>query len=335
MTVTTLRFNQVVPGLERSEVAARYQATVEMARYADTEGFDLISLEEHHGADDGWSPSPLVTAGALFGATRRVQVMLCAVITPLYDPLRLAEDLAVLDHLSGGRLTVVAGIGYRPQEYALLGRDWAARGAAQDEALATLLAAWTGEPFEYRGRTVRITPPPLTRPHPGLLVGGSSRAAARRAVRLGLPLFLAAHLPELAAYYQQLAAEAGLEGGFALLPPERTRIVHCTEDPDKAWAEYGRHFLHEASTYAAWQTAGVTSAVRSAARTPEELRAEGIYSCLTPEECLAEARAAGPMGALVLHPLCGGLPVEAGWASLRLFREAVLPRLAAPGPDPA
>ena len=330
MTVTTLRFNQVVPGLDRREVAARYRATVEMAAYADTRGFDLVSLEEHHGAEDGWSPSPLITAAAVFGATRSVRVMLCAIITPLYDPLRLAEDLAVLDHLGGGRLTVVAGIGYRPEEYALLGRDWAARGAAQDEALATLLAAWTGEPFEHRGRTVRITPPPLTRPHPGLMVGGSSRAAVRRAVRLGLPLFLSGYLPELAAYYDELAAGAGLRNGFALLPPERTRVVHCTEDPEKAWAEYGEHFLHEARTYAGWQTAGITSVVRSSARTPAELRAEGIYSCLTPEECLEAARAGGPMGGLMLHPLCGGIPVEAGWESLRLFGDAVLPRLAEP-----
>jgi len=329
VTVTTLRFNQVAPGLDRRDLAARYRATVEMAGYADAHGFDLVSLEEHHGAEDGWSPSPLVTAGAVFGATRNVRVMLCAIITPLYDPLRLAEDLSVLDHLGGGRLTVVAGIGYRPEEYALLGRDWSRRGAAQDEVLAALLAAWTGEPFEYRGRTVRITPPPLSRPHPGLMVGGSSRVAARRAVRLGLPLFVAAYLPELASYYDELSAEAGLRHGFALLPPERTRVIHCTEDPDRAWAEYGQHFLHEARTYAGWQTADVDSVVRSGARTPAELRAEGIYSCLTPDECLTEAGAQGPLGTLLLHPLCGGMPVEAGWESLRLFADAVLPRLAA------
>jgi len=111
VTVTTLRFNQVAPGLDRRDLAARYQATVEMAAYADTRGVDLISLEEHHGAHDGWSPSPLITAGAIFGATRTVRVMLCAIIIPLHDPLRPAEDLAVLDHLGDGRLTVVAGIG--------------------------------------------------------------------------------------------------------------------------------------------------------------------------------------------------------------------------------
>ncbi|MEY9965220.1 alkanesulfonate monooxygenase SsuD/methylene tetrahydromethanopterin reductase-like flavin-dependent oxidoreductase (luciferase family) [Streptacidiphilus sp. MAP12-16] len=327
MTVTTLRFNQVTPGLDRREVSARYRAGVEMAAFADSSGFDLITLEEHHGADDGWSPSPLSTAAAVFGATSRIGVIICALLTPLYEPLRLAEDVAVLDHLSGGRLTLVAGLGYRPEEYTALGRDWKQRGKLQDEVLETLLKAWTGEPFSHRGTTVRVTPPPLTRPHPSLMVGGSSRVAVRRAVRLGLPFFTAAHLPELVEYYDRLAAEAGLEGGFAALPPERTRMIHCTEDPDKAWAEYGACFLHEARTYAGWQTADISSAVASAARTPAELRAEGIYACLTPEECLAIARTDGPMGSLLLHPLCGGLPVDAGWESLQLFRDKVQPLL--------
>jgi alkanesulfonate monooxygenase SsuD/methylene tetrahydromethanopterin reductase-like flavin-dependent oxidoreductase (luciferase family) len=328
VTVTTLRFNQVTPGLDPDQVSARYRASVEMAAYADSHGFDLITLEEHHGADDGWSPSPLTTAAAVFGATERIGVIVCALLTPLYDPLRLAEDVVVLDHLSGGRLTLVAGLGYRPEEYTALGKDWAQRGRLQDEVLETLVKAWTAEPFEYRGRTVRITPPPLTRPHPGLMVGGSSKVAVRRAVRLRLPFFTAAHLPELVEYYDLLAAEDGFDGGFAALPPERTTMIHCTEDPDKAWAEYGDCFLHEARTYAGWQTSDISSAMACAATTPDELRAEGVYACLTPEECLAIAEAEGAMGSLLLHPLCGGLPVDAGWESLRLFGEQVMPRLA-------
>ena len=327
MTITTLRFNQVSPGLDRRDLSARYRATVEMSVFADEAGFDLVTLEEHHGADDGWSPSPLLTAAAVLGSTRRLGVMLCALITPLHDPLRLAEDISVLDHLGAGRLTVVAGIGYRPEEYAMLGREWAERGRLQDEVLETLLAAWTGEPFEYRGRTVRVTPPPHTAPHPGLMVGGSSRVAVRRAVRLGLPFFTSAFQPELIAYYDALAEEAGFEGGFATLPPERTAMIHCTEDPDKAWAEYGECFLHEARTYAGWQTSDIHSAMASASATPEQLRAEGIYACLTPDECIALAAAEGPMGSLLLHPLCGGLPVDAGWESLRLFRDRVMPHL--------
>ncbi|GAA3491828.1 LLM class flavin-dependent oxidoreductase [Streptomyces cremeus] len=318
-----VRFNLVDPDASPASLSARYRAALEMAAYADEHGVDTVQTEEHHGAANGWLPSPLAFAGAVFGATRRIAVTVSAIIGPLYDPLRLAEDIAVLDLLSGGRLVTVAGIGYRPEEYEQLGAEWGRRGKLQDELLETLLKAWSGEPFVFRGRTVRVTPRPYTRPRPTLLVGGSSRAAARRAARLGLPFFPSAHLPELQAYYEQQCAKHGTQG-FCLMPEAETPLLHLSEDPERAWATYGGHFLHEARTYASWQRSqDIRSAVRSTASTVEELRAEGVYRILTPEQCAAlDARS------LVLHPLCGGMPVEEGRESLRLFCERVLPRLA-------
>src|SRR3954464_8176956 len=181
MPVTVVRFNLVEPGATPASLSARYRAALDMAAYADEHGITTVQTEEHHGVDNNWLPSPFAFAGAVFGATRRIAVTVSAVIGPLHDPLRLAEEIAVLDLLSGGRLVTVAGIGYRPEEYALFDVDWKRRGRLQDELLETLLKAWTGEEFEYRGRTVRITPRPFTDPHPLLLVGGSSKAAARPA----------------------------------------------------------------------------------------------------------------------------------------------------------
>ncbi|MFE2430768.1 LLM class flavin-dependent oxidoreductase [Streptomyces sp. NPDC059373] len=329
MAVTVVRFNLVDPAAATPEALShRYRAAVEMAVYADDKGVATVQTEEHHASPDGWLPSPLVFAGAVLGATRRIAVTVSALIGPLYDPLRLAEDIAVLDLLGGGRLVTVAGIGYREEEYVALGADWRRRGALQDEVLETLLAAWTGEPFPFRGRTVRVTPLPYTRPHPLLLVAGSSRAAARRAARLGLPFFPSAHLPELEAYYYARMEEYGTEG-WCLMPPAEVPLLHIAEDPDRAWAEYGSFFLREALTYASWQNGGIRSAVRSAAGTVEELRREGVYRILTPEECVAFAEAGGEQTSLVLHPLCGGMPVDEGWRSLRLFAEHVLPRVKA------
>ncbi|MFF8997010.1 LLM class flavin-dependent oxidoreductase [Streptomyces achromogenes] len=321
MPVTVVRFNLVAPCAPPDALSARYRAAVEMACYADAHGIATVQTEEHHGAENNWLPSPLVFAGAVLGATHRIAVTVSAVIGPLHDPLRLAEDIAVLDLLSGGRLVTVAGIGYRPEEYAMFGVDWVRRGRLQDELLGTLLRAWTGEEFEYRGRRVRLTPRPYTRPHPLLLVGGSSKAAARRAARFGLPFFPSAHLPELEAYYKERLAEYGTEG-WTMMPAAETPLLHLAEDPDRAWAEYGGHLLHEARTYASWQPAGIRSAVRSAATTVAELRAEGVYRILTPEQCLAQG-----LDSLVLHPLAGGMPPEEGWRSLRLFAERVVPAL--------
>ncbi|MGW0775127.1 LLM class flavin-dependent oxidoreductase [Streptomyces sp. NPDC002835] len=321
MAFTVVRFNLADPAATPQTLAARYRAALEMAAYADGHGVDTVQTEEHHGAADNWLPSPLTFAGAVLGATRRIAVTVSAIIGPLHDPLRLAEDLAVLDLVGEGRLVTVAGIGYRPEEYAQLGVEWSRRGALQDELLETLLAAWTGESFVFRGRTVRVTPRPYSRPHPTLLVGGSSRAAARRAARFGLPFFPSAHLPELEAYYEERRAEYGT-GGFCVMPAEKTPLLHLSEDPDRAWALYGEHFLHEARTYASWQSRGIRSAVRSVARTVGELRSEGVYRIVTPDECVG-------LGAqsLVLHPLCGGMPPAEGLRSLRLLCERVLPRL--------
>ncbi|MES9521655.1 LLM class flavin-dependent oxidoreductase [Streptomyces capoamus] len=322
MPVTVVRFNLVAPGAAPAALSARYRAAVEMAAYADEHGIATVQTEEHHGAENNWLPSPFTFAGAVFGATRRIAVTVSAVIGPLHDPLRLAEDIAVLDLLSGGRLVTVAGIGYRPEEYGLFGVDWQRRGRLQDELLETLLAAWTGEEFSYRGRRVRLTPRPYTDPHPLLLVGGSSRAAARRAARLGLPFFPSAHLPELEAYYKEQLTAYGTEG-WTMMPAAETPLLHLAEDPDRTWAEYGGHLLHEARTYASWQSAGVRSAVRSRATTVAQLRAEAVYRVLTPEQCLAQG-----LESLVLHPLAGGMPVEEGWRSLELFARRVLPALA-------
>jgi hypothetical protein len=86
---------------------------------------------------------------------------------------------------------------------------------------------------------------------------------------------------------------------------------------------YGSCFLHEARTYASWQSGDIRSAVRSGATTVDELRAEGVYRILTPAECVAQG-----LDNLVLHPLAGGMPLEEGWRSLRLFAQEVLPALA-------
>src|SRR5690606_36917387 len=171
MPVTVVRFNLVAPGASPAALGARYRAALEMAAYADDRGITTVQTEEHHGAADNWLPSPFVLAGVVLGATRRIADTVSAMIGRLHDPLRLAEEIAVLDLIGGGRLVTVAGIGYRPEEYELFGVDFARRGALQDELLETLLKAWTGEEFTHRGRTVRITPRPSTEPHPPLLVG--------------------------------------------------------------------------------------------------------------------------------------------------------------------
>jgi hypothetical protein len=136
-------------------------------------------------------------------------------------------------------------------------------------------------------------------------------------------MFPAAHMPELEAYYYEQCKEHGTEG-FCMMPGADTVMTHVAEDPDRTWRELGKHFLHEATTYASWQTPDIRSAVHSHATTAEELRAEGIYQVLTPDECVARAT---ETGAVNLHPLVGGMPLDAGWECMSLYCEQVLPRV--------
>ena len=319
--ISTLRLNFVQPGLDPNELGERYRAGIEMAAYADGNGFMAVSFEEHHGADNGWSPSPLLTAGMVLARTQHVAVTIQALLVPLHDPLRIAEDLAVLDLAGNGRLSVVAGLGYRPSEYAAHGKDWDERGALMDHCLETILAAWTGTPFEHNGTTVTVTPHPKSPPQQLLFVGGRTKVAARRAARFGLPFWPVADLPELEAYYHEQCKEHGTTG-FVIMPSADLTFTFVSDDPDKAWAEIGHHFLHEAQTYAGWQNNDTHSAAYSSATTVDELRAEGKYTIRTPAECVEMAQ--DPNAVFVHHPLCGGLPIDRAWESLQLYVDEVL-----------
>ncbi len=325
MAIKILRFDLRRPDFSEATQADLYQAAVEMSAVADEKGFDAITLSEHHGVDDGYLPSPLPMAGAMVGRTRRIRISISALLLPLYDPIKVAEDLVVLDIASGGRVGITAGLGYRPEEYAMFGEDFSRRGKILDEKLDALLRAMRGETFEYRGRTVRITPAPLTRPHPPVFLGGQSVAAAKRAARFGLPFAPASNDPEMLETYRRECERRGVTP--LALPPGSGEMVFVAEDPDREWREIGPHLLHDARSYAAWQPAHQRSAVHSDATTVEELRAEGKYRILTPEQCIARAREQGPLASFVLFPLCGGIPPKKAWENLQLFVDRVLPEI--------
>jgi len=128
-------------GPDKALEADRYQAALDMAEYADNHGFAIVNVEEHHDVDCGWMGSPLTMAAAIAARTKHVQIRGSAVLVTLYDPVRLAEDMALLDVISRGRFVLCAGQGYRPSEYHMMDRDFAARGATMDFVIETLLKA--------------------------------------------------------------------------------------------------------------------------------------------------------------------------------------------------
>ena len=210
MAYTVFRLNHVHPDpSDGSEMSDRYRAALDMIEFLDQRGLNAVQFDEHHVSSTGWSPTPMLNAGMVLARTENVLCMIGALLLPLHDPIRVAEDLAVLDLVSKGRIVVTMGLGYRPVEYTAMAKEWTRRGKIMDESLDVLLQAWTGEPFEHHGETVQVLPKPYTSPHPQIMIGGSAKASARRAARLGLPLYMNGNPPGIKELYEELCAENG------------------------------------------------------------------------------------------------------------------------------
>lgn len=324
MALFGIRFDLRNPAFAGVEGVDRYAAALDMAAWADERGFMLVSLSEHHGSPDGYLPSPLPMAAAIAARTQDIAIYVAAIVASFHDPLRLAEDAAVVDLVARGRMRLVIANGYVADEFAMFDVPLSERARRTTETVITLQQAWTGEPFEFRGRIVQVTPAPFTHGGPELVLGGSSDAAARRAARLGVG-------------YQPSGAESWpvfRSACVALGRPDpgehlggTSAVTIVAADPDAAWAGIAPYALHEANAYGDWAAAAGAATGYTVAEDADELRASGQYNVVTPDELVADLTAKGPFAFTLLHPMLGGVPPEVAWEGLRLLDAEVLPRL--------
>jgi alkanesulfonate monooxygenase SsuD/methylene tetrahydromethanopterin reductase-like flavin-dependent oxidoreductase (luciferase family) len=322
VTFLTLAYDMRAPAFGAPQEVL-YRAALEQSAWADWHGFTSVILHEHHSTLDGYLPSPIVLASALAAVSDRLLLQVSLIPLPLHHPLRLAEDLAVLDLISGGRLRLMVGLGYRDEEYRYFGVKRKQRVPLFEEAVAVLRQAWTGEPFGFRGEQVRVLPRPVQRPCPQIIMGGASPASARRAARIAdgyQPV--ASRLYEI--YLEELTLLGKAEPTLDV-PAKRgsESYVHVAVDPDRAWHRIAPHALYDVAAYAEWIGDRPGTALRVAGA--DELRSTGRYRVVTTDECVDLARSSQ---ALIFKPLLGGLDPDIGWESLELFAAEVLPRLA-------
>ena len=324
MAETMFRFDMRQPDTSRVSRADMYQAAIEMCAWGDEKGIGSTHLSEHHGSEDGYCPSPLVFASAVAARTSGMSIYISALIAPLHDPVQLVEDLTVLDIISRGRVVPIISGGYREEEFKAVGKELGIRKKYMDDIGPFLKQAWSGETFEYDGRTITITPEPFSQPRPMILMGGSSRPAARRAAR-DADFFIPSG-PEIFEYYREELKKLG-KPDPGPMPQAPSTVTFVAENPDAYWEQIAPHVLHETNMYAKWaEKAQVFSPYKHWDST-DDLRASGAYKVYRPEDLIDAARGMISAQPLMFHPLCGGIHPDLAWQSLHLFADAVMPAL--------
>ncbi len=215
-----------------------YRQTLEQSVLADQLGFDHVWFTEHHFCEDGYLPAFQPLAGAIAARTERIRISTDIALLPLYHPIRLAEELAVLDHLSNGRIEFGIGMGYVPSEFAAFGVPLKNRVSMTEEAIEILRLAWSDGPFSYSGKRyqlddVDVYPKPVQPGGPPLWIAAMSEAGAKRAARFGTHLLPQGRRDEVLDPWRRLVTEAGRD-------PEAHRVgiirsVFVTDDAERDW----------------------------------------------------------------------------------------------------
>jgi alkanesulfonate monooxygenase SsuD/methylene tetrahydromethanopterin reductase-like flavin-dependent oxidoreductase (luciferase family) len=304
--------------------AALYATTIEMCEWAESRGGVAAVLSQHHAVEDGYLPSPIPLAAAIAARTTSIPINVAALLLALYEPVKLAEDMAVVDLISRGRVSYVVGIGYRAEEFAMFGVDRRQRAALVEERITLLQRLWSGEHVDIAGRSVRVTPLPYTPGGPPLAYGGGTEAAARRAARLGLLFIAETHDNTLEEAY---CSEGGDSAPGCFFPQAgRPITVFVADDPERAWAEIGEYLFRDSASYAQWNVHREGTASISRATSVKEMAEEkGAYQILTPAEARSLVEQGMPLG---LQPLVGGLPPDLAWPYLESAAAAVAPQSA-------
>ena len=224
---------------------------------AEKLGWDDIWLSEHHFLDDAYTPSMLPLGCAIAARTQTVEIGTSVLLLPLHDPVRVAEDAATLDVLSGGRLQLGLGVGYRVEEFIGFDIPRAERAKRMDEELEIIRRLFDGERVTHEGKyysykDIELFPKPVQK-RAKLWIGGFSEPAVRRAARLGDGyIAIGAMGPFVDIYYEELEkqgkdpADQEVAGGFPWL--------HVSHDPEARWAEAQDHFAYQTNCYAKWFT---------------------------------------------------------------------------------
>jgi alkanesulfonate monooxygenase SsuD/methylene tetrahydromethanopterin reductase-like flavin-dependent oxidoreductase (luciferase family) len=307
-----------------------YAEIIDAMVFAESLGFDGAYIFEHHFTDDGYVSSPLIAATAIAARTKRMRVGSDIAILPLYNPVKAAEDGAVLDVISNGRLDFGVGLGYRREEYAGHGMDISRKSSRADEALQIIRPLWQGETVNFKGKHfniegARLSPQPVQKPNPPIWVGGFSKGAARRAARYGDGYVGPTNKAMYETYLTELRG-AGKDAAAARVMGGDLWLV-VSEDPDRTFAAYAPHLMYWFNSYSKWFE-GTDTQPWPPINNAEELRSRHLVNVLTPEAatCAIKQRISEvpvEMYTMMLSP--PGIDMRLAVETIELFAKKVMP----------
>jgi alkanesulfonate monooxygenase SsuD/methylene tetrahydromethanopterin reductase-like flavin-dependent oxidoreductase (luciferase family) len=327
---------QIPKGVDRT-YTEEYQEAVELVELAEEEGFDAAWVSEHHFSEDGYLPSLLPLLAAFAGATERVELGTGLVLAPFHNPIRLAEDFAVVDQLSGGRLICGLGIGWREEEFREFGISMKSRVRRIEEITSILRLAWNEERFNFSGRHynyegVSVTPKPAR--VPTIFIGGFVDDAIRRAGRIGDGYISSRANPERVADAFRMAAEERAKAGHEGPPAAGLLInVFASPDPERDWPMVRDGIGHQLGVYSGWRAGTNVPGQPLEVMPPDEDTIRKTTAFGTPEQVVdflrpfAETLGGFPESHMVCRIHYPGMTYEQAAPGVELFARQVIPRL--------
>ena len=320
-----------------------YARALEQAQTAEDLGFDSVWIAEHHFSSYGYCPHPLIMATAIAQRTKRIRVGSAVLVLPLRSPLLVAEEIAMTDHLTGGRLDVGIGRGYQPHEFARLGLDLAQSRSMYEEAVDVVLGSLKSESFAYRGQHYHVPegtllPRPLQQPHPPIYVACQSKASLKAAIRRGFHVLTGGAGSDLAGLrdFRDSFDTASEERPSEPVPNFGFSRWVCVAESD-AEARVGvpeAQWVMRAATNLAMSEDAVIDGTPNASRLkeePTEAQIMGRYGVFgSPQTCLrilAEYVETLDPQLLLCTFWLGGLSQDRVLRSMEMFAKEVLPAL--------
>jgi alkanesulfonate monooxygenase SsuD/methylene tetrahydromethanopterin reductase-like flavin-dependent oxidoreductase (luciferase family) len=308
-----------------------YGEILDAVAWTEEAGFYGAWVPEHHLADDGYMPSPLVALSAIAARTKRIKLGSGIALAPLYHPTRFAEDSAVLDIISGGRLEMGLAIGYRRRETAAFGVDFGKRGRLFDEWLEIVSRLWAGETVDFEGQYFRIkgakVMPPPPRGRIPLYIGGFAGKAMERVAQYGDGYIGS---PDVCDLYVEKLREHGKD-----LSQAKVRItalfVVAAHDPEKAMEELAPYYHHVNNSYGEWfyedKALGLEDGSAMKPMSLDAFKKSGTLQILTPKAAVAMFKAMQERMPLdhVMMMMPPGLPAARFVEYAQVFANEVIP----------